>query len=230
MRVIMPQVKPDWCDQILVVDGKSTDGTVDYARAQGYDVYIQQRKGIRHAYIEAMPMVKGDVVITFSPDGNCMPEQIPELIAKMAEGYDMVVASRYFGGIKSEDDDAVTRFGNWVFTTSINTLHGGHYTDAMGIYRAWRTRLFWDLDLDKENGYAPERWFGTVIGCEPLLSIRAAKSRLKIGEIAGPEPARIAGERKLQIFRWGGAYMSQVLREVAYWRASARPREAHHSN
>lgn len=32
------------------------------------------------------------------------------------------------------------------------------------------------------------------------------------------EPARIGGERKLQIVRWGGAYMTQVFRELYYWR------------
>src|SRR4051794_40223674 len=89
MRIIMPRVKSEWFEQILVVDGNSTDGTVDYARELGYEVIIQRRKGIRHAYIEAMPAVRGDVVITFSPDGNCVPELIPELIAKMSEGYDM---------------------------------------------------------------------------------------------------------------------------------------------
>src|SRR5436190_10207906 len=92
MRVVMPRVRPEWLDQILVVDGKSTDGTVDYARELGYDVIVQKQRGIRHAYIEALPAVRGDVVITFSPDGNCVPELIPDLIAKMADGYDMVVA------------------------------------------------------------------------------------------------------------------------------------------
>ena len=38
MKTIMPRIKPEWCDQILIVDGQSTDGTVDYARQQGYDV------------------------------------------------------------------------------------------------------------------------------------------------------------------------------------------------
>ncbi|MBM4419945.1 MAG: glycosyltransferase, partial [Chloroflexi bacterium] len=45
---------------------------------------------------EAMERVTGDIVITFSADGNCIPEVIPELIARMREGYDMVIASRYF--------------------------------------------------------------------------------------------------------------------------------------
>jgi glycosyltransferase involved in cell wall biosynthesis len=218
MEEIMPRIKPEWCEQILLADGGSTDGTVEYARAHGYDVLIQQRPGIRHAYIEAMPLVRGDVVLTFSPDGNCIPELIPELIAKIAEGYDMVIASRYFGGLKSDDDDAITQFGNWLFTNVINRLHGGHYSDAMGIFRGWRTSLFSELGLDDDEAYATERIFRTVIGVEPLLSVRAAKRKLRCADIAGPEPPRLGGERKLQIIRWGGSYFLQVLREVYYWR------------
>src|SRR5437762_259663 len=86
MKAIMPRVNGAWCDQILVVDGGSTDGTIEWSRQQGYDVYVQKRRGFRHAYTEVLPLVTGDVIITFSPDGNSIPELIPSLIAKIAEG------------------------------------------------------------------------------------------------------------------------------------------------
>jgi glycosyltransferase involved in cell wall biosynthesis len=218
LRAIMPRVKQEWVDQILILDGNSTDGTIEYAREQGFEIYIQKRKGIRLAYNEVMEHVRGDVVLTFSPDGNSIPELIPALIEKMSEGYDMVIASRYLGEAKSEDDSLVTGFGNWLFNRLINTFHGGHYTDCMVIYRAWRKALFYELDLDKDESHWPEKLYGTVISIEPLLSIRAAKRRLKIGEIPGDEPPRIGGVAKLQLFRWGASYLHQVIRELWYWR------------
>ena len=219
MKAVMPKIKPGWCDQILVVDGQSTDGTADYARAQGYDVVIQQKKGMRHAYMEALPYVKGDVILTFSPDGNSIPELIPACIEKLKEGYDMVIVSRYAKGAKSYDDDAVTSFGNWLFTTTINLLHGGNYTDAMVIYRAYRKSLISELDLDKDESYEfEEKLFKTKISWEPLLSIRCAKRKLKCADIPGDEPAREGGERKLQVMKWGAAYMFEVLREVFVWK------------
>ena len=41
---------------------------------------------------------------------------------KIHEGADLVIASRYLAGAKSEDDDLMTGFGNWVFRTLINLL------------------------------------------------------------------------------------------------------------
>jgi glycosyltransferase involved in cell wall biosynthesis len=214
MRVIMPRIRRDWVDQILVVDGKSTDGTIEYARENGYEIYIQQRKGPRMAYNEAMAHVRGDIVITFSPDGNSIPELIPPLVERMREGYDMVIVSRYLSGARSADDSLLTGFGNWMFRRLINGLHRGRYTDPMVLYRAWRKSLFYELDLHLDESHAPEKWFGTVISIEPLLSVRAARRRLRVAEIPGDEPPRIGGVAKLQPFRWGGAYFAQVVREA----------------
>ncbi len=219
MKTIMPKVKKEWCDQILIVDGQSTDGTADYARKQGYDVVVQKKPGIRNAYMEALPHVKSDVILTFSPDGNSIPELIPVCINKLKEGFDMVIVSRYAEGAKSYDDDLITGFGNWLFTTTINLLHGGHYTDAMVIYRAYNKKLISQLDLDKDESYTTEeKLFGTKVSWEPLLSIRCAKRKLKVVDIPGDEPAREGGERKLQVLRWGAAYMFEVFREVFVWK------------
>lgn len=219
MKAIMPKIKPEWCDQILIIDGGSTDGTVEYAKEKGYPIIIQKKKGLRSGYLEALPYIERDVVITFSPDGNSIAELIPPLIEKMKEGYDMVIVSRYADGAKSYDDDMITGFGNWLFTSTINLLHGSRYTDAMVMFRAYKTRIIYDLDLDKEASYAfEEKLYRTNISWEPLLSVRAAKRRLKCADIPGDEPPRIGGERKLKVIKWGLAYMTQVFKELFYWK------------
>ena len=219
MRIIMPKIKKEWYDQLLIVDGHSTDGTIEHAKKMGYPIVIQKEPGPRKAYMEAMAHVTGDVILTFSPDGNSIPELIPECIAKMKEGYDMVIVSRYAQGAKSYDDSLISAFGNKLFTTLINSFYGASYTDAMVIYRAYKKSLIYDLDLDKDSSYeTEERLFKTRISVEPLLSIRCAKRKLKVSEIPGDEPPRVGGKAKLQVFRWGGAYMFQVFREKFIWR------------
>jgi len=224
MKAVMPRVDKEWVDQIVVCDGGSTDGTAEWAEAQGYTVHVQTEKGFRQGYYEVWPMVVGDVVITFSPDGNSIPEKIPDLVAKMKDGYDMVIASRYKDDAESEDDDIVTGFGNWLFTRTVNLLFCGTYTDVMVIYRAFRKDMISRLELDRDGdfnifeklffcGYRGTSW-------EPLLSVLALKYGYKIAEIPASEPPRIGGERKLRVLNWGGAYYSQ------FWVQFLTPKKA----
>lgn len=217
VREIMPRIDRAWCDQLLVVDGGSTDGTLEYFRERGFEVVSQRRPGLRFAYLDALPHIRGDVIVTFSPEGNSLPEVIPALVAKMREGYDMVIVSRYTGGAHSEDDDFMSGLANLVFTRTINLLFRASYTDAMVMFRAYRRTLIEELDLDKERSYWPEEaLFRKRVGLEPLLSIRAAKRRLRTADIPGSEPVRIGGRKKLHVL-WGFAYILEIGRELFVW-------------
>ncbi len=186
MKIIMPRIDPKWVDEILVIDGGSTDGTIEYAKEHGYRLIHQKSKGITLAYKEALDQISNDVVIAFSPDGNSVPEIIPDLIRAMKEGYDMVIVSRYLKGAGSEDDDPVTAFGNWMFTAIINLVFGGHYTDTLVMFRAFKTSVVKSFPTNVPRA-----------GLEPMLSIRCAKHKLKVSEIPGKEPKRIGGIRKM---------------------------------
>jgi hypothetical protein len=146
----------------------------------------------------------GDVIIVFTPDGNSVPEAIPALVNKMKEGYDLVVASRYLGHARSQDDDAITGFGNWMFTRLMNTLFGSNYTDVLVSYRAFKVSLVKELDLTRS--------FHPLL--EQELMVRAFKHGLKTTEIPADEPKRIGGVRKMKIVYNGCAVLYGILREL----------------
>lgn len=204
MKVIMPQIQRNWVDEILIVDG-GNDGTFEYAVEHGYRVLKQKSKGLVGAYREGVAAAIGDAIITFSPDGNSLPALIPLLVAKLHEGgYDMVVASRYLPGAKSEDDDAVTAFGNWMFTKMINVAFSAKYTDTLCMLRIWKKDLY-----SRSTNIFVER-----AGLEPVFCIKAAKLKLKVAEIAGDEPARIGGIRKMSPLLNGVGILVTIMLEL----------------
>jgi glycosyltransferase involved in cell wall biosynthesis len=219
MAVTLPAVKREWADRLLYVDGGSKDGSAEYAASLGWDVLVQKEPGLRNAYREAFALCRTERVLIFSPDGNTPAEDIPRLLAKLDEGFDLVIGSRYLGEARSEDDTAASAFANWFFTRSINLLfaRGTRLTDAMTNYRAFRTALYYELGLDEPGCYAPyEACVGLGrgrLGVEPLLSARALRAGARIGEIPSNEPPRHFGAAKFPKVRGGLGYVLQLLSE-----------------
>lgn len=239
IKAVMPRVREAWVDQILVLDGGSTDGTVEWARAKGYEVYVQKERGFRNAYREVWPLIRGEVVVYFTPDGNSIPEVIPDLLKAMEAGYDLVIASRYLAGARSHDDDLFTGFGNWLFRTLSNLLlkprDSARMTDPLVMFRALRKDLPHRLGVDRPEPFDRlERFFRTQVDWIPLMSIRALRRGVRWREIPADEPPRIGGKRKLRIFQWGSVYLLQLLGE--WWSSlgpnqnqERRPHAAHQS-
>ena len=132
VRKILPQLKKEWADEWLVMDGNSTDGTIEAAEKLNFKVIQQKGSGAANAEREGLEHSHSENVLFFHPDGNFKLEYISKLIKKMEAGnYDVVQISR-FGKFGSSDDDTfITSFGNKMFTFLVNVFFGGHLTDSL---------------------------------------------------------------------------------------------------
>jgi glycosyltransferase involved in cell wall biosynthesis len=63
VTVVIPQIRKDWADEFICIDGGSTDGTVEFMQAQGFHVHRQTKRGFGSGMLEGMHLAKGEIVV-----------------------------------------------------------------------------------------------------------------------------------------------------------------------
>ncbi len=185
--------------ELIVVDGHSTDRTVEIAQESNAKV-IYENVGKGNALAIGLKAAKGDVIISMDADLSHIPEELNLLIAGIEAGYDVCMGSRFASGGGSDDMPRFRRLGNSIFVHLVNMLYGSHYSDMCYGYRSFSRRAVSSMRLE-EKGF----------GVETEINILAKKANLSVIEVPSFEKKRATGEAKLKSFKDGWIILRTIF-------------------
>ena len=206
----MPELNLGLFEEIIAIDGGSTDGTVDLFVGAGIRVVGQIERGRGLAFQTATEIVSSEYVIFFSTDGNENPEDLEEMLRLLRLGAEMVVAGRYsLSGSETDDSDDPFRIrkvlgmaGSWL----IRAIWGSEIRDAINGFRGFKTKSLRQLGMSARGH-----------DIELQTTIRAARKKMKTAEFPTREGKRYAGHHRSSAstmklcLSLGGRLISEML-------------------
>jgi glycosyltransferase involved in cell wall biosynthesis len=141
-------IPKEWVDEIILVDDKSTDNTVDVARDLPINVIWHPHNvgyggNQKTCYLHALQR-DADIVVMLHPDGQYEPTLIPQMVTPILRGEaDLVLGSRLAepgmaraGGMplyKYVANRALTAVENRLLGTSLSEMHTGYRAYSRGL-------------------------------------------------------------------------------------------------
>ena len=181
--------------EVVCVDG-SSDRTPEIAREHGATVIEQEPQGYGVAVREAILTPDRPVVVTTDCDDTYPMEALPEFLAEINDGADVVSGDRLYHG--AEAMPAFNRFGNHAFAALASLLMGERVHDTTTGMRAYRR------DVVEEIGWTENTGLSAELLIRPLMRGYDVRER----------PIRYAerlGETKLDPIGGGAAIAKSIV-------------------
>lgn len=197
---------PEWVDEIVLVDGHSTDDTVAIAQKLCPTVRIihQEGRGKGDALQAGFAAAEGEIIVMMDADGSTDGKEIPRFVAALTTGADFAKGSRFASGGGTDDITFSRRLGNKILSGLVNRIFATRYTDLCYGYNAFWAKHLSKLDLDCDG-----------FEIETVMNVRAARAGLIIHEIPSHEHLRMHGMSNLKVVRDGMRIGKFILREWA---------------
>jgi glycosyltransferase involved in cell wall biosynthesis len=195
---------PEVVDEVILVDGNSSDGTVDVARVMRPDIRVvtDERSGKGLALRTGFAHSTGDIIVMIDADGSMAPSEIRRMVYLIEEGFDFVKGSRFMAGGGSLDITGMRRLGNRLLVSLVNLGWKVNFTDLCYGFCAFRRDALPAMAL-RSDGFE----------IETEINIRAIKAGLKITETPSLESHRRFGASHLRTFRDGARVLRKILVE-----------------
>jgi glycosyltransferase involved in cell wall biosynthesis len=195
---------PECVDEVIVVDGRSTDETIAVTRQVRPDakIVLELRPGKGAALRAGFAAARGEYVAMIDADCSMEPAEIAVFIAALEEGSDFVKGSRFLEGGGTSDMSVVRKLGNAGLRGAVNVLYGTDFTDLCYGYMAFRRNSLAALHLASDG-----------FEIETEIVVRAIRDGLRIREVASFEAERRHGQSNLNAWRDGRRVFGTLLRE-----------------
>ncbi len=190
--------------EVILVDGHSTDDTIEVARelCPSIRILAQDGKGKGNALACGFAAARGDIIVMLDADGSTDPQEIPAYVAPLLEGADFAKGSRFMDGGGSSDITPLRMQGNRFLNGTVNALFGTRYSDLCYGYNAFWSDVRPKINVDC-SGFE----------VETLINLRIAKAGLNVVEVPSIEHERIHGVSKLHPVRDGLRVLRTILSE-----------------
>jgi len=205
LPLVLPFLPMNWIDEVILVDGRSTDDTIEVAKEllPSIKVVLETKKGKGAAMNAGYRAATGEILIVVDADGSNDPREIPRFIQALMMGSDMVKGSRFSHGGGTTDMPIIRQLGNGFFTVLVNVLFGTHWTDLCYGYHAFWRHCLQVVDVSDKPGFE----------IDTALYLRAASEQLHVTEVPSFEGFRFHGFGKLQTIPDGWRVLKTIFEE-----------------
>ena len=141
-------------NHILVIDGKSSDNTVKFAREAGANVRTQSGKGKGNAIIEAFEVIEQPYILMLDGDGTYSARDAEKMLTPLFLGFDQVIGDRLLNA-EEGSFSRLNLFGNHMLNILFKIAHSRDLHDILSGYRAFTKMAIQQMHL-KEKGFEIE--------------------------------------------------------------------------